>query len=91
MKLSWGLKLHVAAVPIEMIANSSGVYICKSIVNDLKHGNYICKSEGIYLSGCTGLVMCLGDKGCTPGHASASASPRRRSLRPYTRTTSARD
>ena len=29
--------------------DSSGVYICKSIVNDLKHGNYICKSEGNYL------------------------------------------
>ena len=27
--------------------NSSGVYICKSIVNYLRHGNYICKSEGI--------------------------------------------
>ena len=25
--------------------NSSGVYICKSIVNYLRHGNYICKSE----------------------------------------------
>jgi hypothetical protein len=24
---------------------SSGVYICKSIVNYLRHGNYICKSE----------------------------------------------
>ena len=29
--------------------NSSGVYICKSVVNDLRHGNYICKSEVIYL------------------------------------------
>ena len=29
---------------------SSGVYICKSIVNDLKHGNYICKSEVMYLT-----------------------------------------
>jgi hypothetical protein len=28
---------------------SSGVYICKSIVNHVRHGNYICKSEGIYL------------------------------------------
>ena len=26
-------------------ADSSGVYICKSVVNDLRHGNYICKSE----------------------------------------------
>ena len=25
--------------------NSSGVYICKSVVNDLRHVNYICKSE----------------------------------------------
>ena len=24
--------------------DSSGVYICKSIVNYLRHGNYICKS-----------------------------------------------
>ena len=24
--------------------NSGGIYICKSIVNDLRHGNYICKS-----------------------------------------------
>ena len=24
------------------------VYICKSIVNDLRHGNYICKSDGNY-------------------------------------------
>ena len=23
--------------------NSSGVYICKSVENDLKHGNFICK------------------------------------------------
>ena len=30
--------------------NSSGVYIWKSVVNDLRHGNYICKSEGIYLT-----------------------------------------
>ena len=26
-----------------------GVYICKSIVNYLRHGNYICKSDGNYL------------------------------------------
>ena len=31
-------------------ANSSGVYICKSIVNYLRHGNFICKSEVIYLT-----------------------------------------
>ena len=30
--------------------NSSGVYICNSTVNYLRHGNYICKSEGIYLT-----------------------------------------
>ena len=29
--------------------DSSGVYICKSVINDLRHGNYICKSEVIYL------------------------------------------
>ena len=29
--------------------NSSGVYIYKSVVNYLKHFNYICKSEGNYL------------------------------------------
>ena len=29
--------------------DSSGVYICKSIVNHLRHGNSICKSEGNYL------------------------------------------
>ena len=33
----------------EHLGDSSGVYICKSVVNDLRHGNYICKSEGIYL------------------------------------------
>ena len=30
-------------------SDSSGVYICKSIVNNLRHENYICKSEEIYL------------------------------------------
>ena len=29
---------------------SGGVYICKSVVNDLRHGNFICKSEVIYLT-----------------------------------------
>jgi hypothetical protein len=29
--------------------NSSGVYIYKSVVNDLRHGNFICKSEVVYL------------------------------------------
>ena len=28
------------------LSDSSGVYICKSIVNYLRHGNYTCKSEG---------------------------------------------
>jgi hypothetical protein len=28
--------------------NSSGVYICKSVVNDLRHGNFVCESEVIY-------------------------------------------
>ena len=32
-----------------MARNSSGVYICNSVVNDLRHGNYTCKSEGIEL------------------------------------------
>ena len=31
--------------------DSSGVYICKSEENDLKHGNYICTSEVIYHEG----------------------------------------
>ena len=30
------------------MCDSSGVYICKSIVNHLRHGKYICKSEGIH-------------------------------------------
>ena len=28
----------------------SGVYIYESVVNDLRHRNYICKSEEIYLT-----------------------------------------
>ena len=35
---------HSSAFP------SSGVYICNSIVNDLRHGNSIRKSQVIYLS-----------------------------------------
>ena len=35
---------------VRFAADSSGVYICKSIVNDLRHGNFICNSEGIYLT-----------------------------------------
>ena len=31
-------------------SDPSGVYVCKSIVNYLRHGNFICKSEGIYLT-----------------------------------------
>ena len=30
-------------------SDSSGVYICNSVVNDLRHGNFICESEMIYL------------------------------------------
>ncbi len=30
--------------------DSSRVYICKSVVNNLRHGNYICKSEENYLT-----------------------------------------
>ena len=29
--------------------DSSGVYTSKSVVNDLKHGNYICESDETYL------------------------------------------
>jgi hypothetical protein len=29
----------------EGVSGSSGIYVCNSIVNDLRHGNYICKSE----------------------------------------------
>ena len=34
----------------QAVSDSSGVYICKSIVKYLRHGNYICKSEGIHLA-----------------------------------------
>ena len=33
------------------VRSSSGVYICKSIVNNLRHGNFICKSEEIVPEG----------------------------------------
>ena len=33
----------------ECCSDSSGVYIWKSIVNYLRHGNFICKSKEIYL------------------------------------------
>ena len=36
---------------------SSGVYICKSVVNDLKHESYICKSEENYLQDCTARIV----------------------------------
>jgi hypothetical protein len=36
-------------VIVEPRGNSSGFYICKSVVNYLRHGNYICKSEGNYI------------------------------------------
>ena len=32
-----------------LLHDPSGVYICKSIVNHLRHGNYIFKSEGIHI------------------------------------------
>ena len=32
------------------VGYSSGVYICNSIVNYLRHGNFICESEVIYLT-----------------------------------------
>ena len=32
------------------LGDPSGVYMCKSVVNDLRRGNYICKSEVIYLT-----------------------------------------
>ena len=32
------------------VQDSSGVYLCRSVVNYLRHGNYIFKSEGIYLT-----------------------------------------
>ena len=41
---------HQETVNTKHSSDSSGVYICKSIVNDLRHGNYICKSEGIHLT-----------------------------------------
>ena len=44
-------------------ADSSGVYICKSVVNVLIHGNYICKSEENYLSSGIGLNLIENDFG----------------------------
>ena len=44
---------------MRLFFKSSGVYICKSVVNDLKHGNYICKSEGIYLDITQHVFQCL--------------------------------
>ena len=38
------------AISINTEADSSGVYICKSIVNYLRHGNYIYKSDENYLT-----------------------------------------
>ena len=37
--------LYVRKSCFEPLVDSSGVYICNSIVNYLRHGNYICKSE----------------------------------------------
>ena len=48
--LSWrGNGRCILCMSFDPFIDSSGVYICKSIVIDLWHGNYICKSEGIYL------------------------------------------
>ena len=32
---------------LSSVEYSSGVYICKSIANNLRHGKYICKSERV--------------------------------------------
>ena len=40
----------LGSLQVTRSVQSSGVYICKSIVNYLRHGNYICKSEVIYLT-----------------------------------------
>ena len=37
-------------IAIIKVSDSSGVYICKSVVNYLRHGHYICESEVIYLT-----------------------------------------
>ena len=55
------------------LGDSSGVYICKSIVNYLRHGNFICKSEGNYLGETifTGIAPSSAGRDCsiTAGHA----------------------
>ena len=63
-----GWEAHLDYVQL-LYSNSSGVYICKSIVNYLRHGNYICKSEGIHLL-CTdrfGRCTSSQEKLCRPG------------------------
>ena len=40
-----GASFTGVAFGVAISLNSSGFYICKSVVNDLRHGNYICKSE----------------------------------------------
>jgi hypothetical protein len=53
--MDWGIGTTMDPVHLSgfrsarMARDSSGVYICKSVVNYLRHGNFICKSEGIYL------------------------------------------
>ena len=50
---TWKLYMEIRKnLPVKRTSyrDSSGVYICYSIVNHLRHGNYICKSEGIYLT-----------------------------------------
>ena len=41
-------RLRRTTCPEWFAIDSSGVYICKSVVNDIRHGNYICKSKEIY-------------------------------------------
>ena len=48
--LEWGYSYLSYRCRCQPGLDSSGVYICKSIVNYLRHGNFICKSEGIYLT-----------------------------------------
>ena len=33
----------------QLSTDKKGVKICKSVINDLRHGDYICKSEVIHL------------------------------------------
>ena len=44
------LGVHDDESPKRRASFSSGVYICKSIVDDLREGNYICKLLVVYLT-----------------------------------------